>query len=77
MALARAQSWCKAAFAPADTYVIGDTPRDVACARAFGAKAVAVATGYYSVDELAATQPDFVFSDLSDLENVQRRLVAA
>ncbi|MEM0963607.1 MAG: HAD hydrolase-like protein [Bacteroidota bacterium] len=32
--------------------IIGDTPRDIACARAVGATAVAVATGYFSADEL-------------------------
>ena len=32
--------------------IIGDTPRDIACARAVGAVAVAVATGYYSADDL-------------------------
>src|SRR5262249_49683048 len=36
----------------ARTVVIGDTPRDVACARANGARVVAVATGEYSVDRL-------------------------
>lgn len=33
-------------------FVIGDTPHDIHCARAIGARAVAVATGPYSVDEL-------------------------
>ena len=37
----------------ADLVVIGDTPLDVACARAVGATAVAVATGHYSADELS------------------------
>jgi len=38
-------------------YVIGDTPRDVACARAIGAPCVAVATGAFSVSELARSEP--------------------
>ena len=37
----------------ADIIVIGDTPKDIRCAAAFGAKCLAVATGDYSVDELA------------------------
>lgn len=46
--------------------VIGDTPADVACGRGVGARAIAVATGRYSVDELAACAPAAVFPDLSD-----------
>lgn len=41
----------------ADVIVIGDTPKDIRCADAFGAKCLAVATGQYSVDELAALKP--------------------
>lgn len=70
IALERAQAWCKTSFPAGEVYVIGDTPRDVACARAFGARAVAVATGQYSSEELAATHPDFLFSDLSNLEKI-------
>jgi phosphoglycolate phosphatase len=51
---------------PADVWVIGDTPLDVRCARAIGAKAVAVATGWHPAAELAASNPDFLFDDLSD-----------
>jgi phosphoglycolate phosphatase len=47
-------------------WVIGDTPLDVQCARAIGARAAAVATGYHSVEQLALTQPDLLFADLSD-----------
>jgi len=36
------------------TVVIGDTPRDIACARADGVRCVAVATGPYRAEELAA-----------------------
>ncbi len=35
-------------------FVIGDTPHDIHCARAIGARTIAVATGPYSVDELRA-----------------------
>jgi len=52
--------------------VIGDTPADVECGRGIGARAIAVATGRYSVAELAAHQPAAVFEDLSDTEAVMR-----
>jgi phosphoglycolate phosphatase len=45
--------------------VVGDTPHDVACARAVGAVAVAVATGGYTADELRRHGADIVFNDLS------------
>jgi phosphoglycolate phosphatase-like HAD superfamily hydrolase len=51
---------------PNHVWVIGDTPLDVACARAIGARAVAVATGWHSLDELAATEPDLLLPDLAD-----------
>lgn len=57
-----------------DVVVIGDTPHDVACARAAGARALAVATGSHDVDELTACRPDAVLPDLSDLARVLRLL---
>ena len=53
-------------FAPANTWVIGDTPHDVVCARAFGARAIAVATGRHSVDQLQVENPDAVFNDFGN-----------
>lgn len=53
-------------FAAAETTIIGDTPADVEAAHAHGVRAIAVATGRYSVDELAATGADAVFADLAD-----------
>ena len=47
-------------------YVIGDTPRDIECGRAIGAKTVAIATGHYSLAELAEHKPDHIFQDFSD-----------
>lgn len=60
------------AVAYEDVFVIGDTPHDVACARAVGAVAVAVATGGYEVNALRATGAPHVFEDLSDTEAVLR-----
>jgi phosphoglycolate phosphatase-like HAD superfamily hydrolase len=46
--------------------VIGDTPRDVACAHAHGARIVAVATGEYAATDLRDAGADTVFEDFSD-----------
>lgn len=57
-------------FAGADVVIVGDTPADVRCARAGGARAVAVATGPYPAERLAQCEPDHLFSDLSQTESV-------
>ncbi|MCP4510988.1 MAG: HAD hydrolase-like protein, partial [Fuerstiella sp.] len=46
-----------------ETLVIGDTPADIHCAQAIGAKCVAVATGVYSSGELKPHNPDHLFED--------------
>jgi phosphoglycolate phosphatase len=51
---------------PERIWVVGDTPLDIRCARAIGARAVAVAAGWHSREELAEHEPDLLFSDLSD-----------
>jgi phosphoglycolate phosphatase len=61
-------------FAPADIYVIGDTPHDIACAKAIDAHGVGVATGRYKREALEAAGADFVFEDLSDFQGVIRTL---
>lgn len=50
--------------------VIGDTPHDVVCAHAIGARALAVATGNYTVDQLSAAGADVALPDLSDIDRV-------
>lgn len=50
-----------------DCIVIGDTPRDVECAKVHGAIAIAVATGPYSYETLLNSGADLVFSDMSEL----------
>jgi phosphoglycolate phosphatase len=50
--------------------VIGDTPADLECGRAIGARAIGVATGRYSVEELRRFGPAAVFADLADTDAV-------
>lgn len=74
IALERARVLLKKDFHIESTWVIGDTPRDVACARSLGCKVLAVATGRYSVEQLQVHQPDLVFPDLSQMDEVIARL---
>ena len=62
-------------LSPEQFIVIGDTPNDVACARHFGARVVAVATGrIHSIDELRACKPDALLPDLLDVELFMKTL---
>lgn len=70
VAMARALEVHGESFPPERIYVIGDTPRDIECGKAFGAFTVAVATGHYSREELSAHDPDFLFDNLSDVDTV-------
>lgn len=48
--------------------VVGDTPRDVACARHIGARVVAVTTGGATREELAASSPDWLVDNLTEMK---------
>lgn len=62
------------AVSPGRTYVIGDTPHDISCARAIGAKAVAVATGGHRAEQLAPHAPDALLEDMGDIPATLRAL---
>lgn len=64
LAVARAAE--RHGVAPGRCVIVGDTEHDVACARAAGARAVAVATGSHSRERLAACAPDLLLDDLRD-----------
>ena len=51
--------------------VIGDTPPDIRCARAIGAKVLAVATGSYGVDELKLHDPDWAVKEFGAAKIVE------
>ena len=74
IACERAQARLGHAFPFERVVIVGDTPRDVDCARACGARAVAVATGFYPYDELVGCGPDLIFQDLGDVEGVVHQL---
>ena len=69
-AQARAKERHGVEFPPERIFVLGDTPHDITCGRAIGAKTVAIATGGTPREQLAAHQPDFLFDDLSDVAGV-------
>lgn len=70
VALARARRRFGRAFEARRAIVIGDTPADIRCARAAGARVLAVATGRHTSAELAAHRPDLVLEDLADARRV-------
>lgn len=76
LAVRRAHALRGHPFRPEDVFVIGDTPHDIDCARAFGAVAVAVATGRFTADQLEAERPDLLFPNFSDVEHATRTLLA-
>jgi len=66
LAVERAEKLTGHKIAPEQVLVIGDTPADIACARALGAVAVGVNTGYgRSPTELADAHPDYLLEDLT------------
>ena len=73
-ALERIRACGGPAVQPADVIVVGDTPHDVACALAAGARPVGVATGPFSVQQLRESGAETVFEDLSDTDAFLRLL---
>lgn len=63
-------------FLPDQTWIVGDTPRDLACARAGGAHCLLVSTGRHDFAELEALGADLVLRDLSDTEAVVAALTS-
>ncbi len=57
------------------TTVVGDTPLDVRCGRAVGAHVVAVATGPYTMEELAALRPDVLLPNLADVDRAEAAIL--
>jgi phosphoglycolate phosphatase len=56
--------------------IIGDTPHDLTCGRAIGARAIGVETGRYSAAQLHPYGPLAVFQDLADTNAVLRTILS-
>jgi len=59
---------------PESFIIVGDTPRDISCARHFGARVLAVASGTHTVEQLNGLMPDATLPDLRDTAAVLRLL---
>ena len=70
IALQRARDMWNPALCPGNTVVIGDTPRDVDCGLAIGARTLAVATGSFSSSQLAKAGANRVVIDLTDTDEI-------
>jgi phosphoglycolate phosphatase len=66
VAVGRAERLTGTPFAGKQIVIVGDTPSDIECGAGLGVKAIAVATGRHSTEQLAAHSPDHVFADFSD-----------
>jgi len=66
VAIRRAERLTGRRFGGKEVVVIGDTPADIACGAHLGVRTLAVATGSYSAEQLAACGPDHLFEDLTD-----------
>ena len=71
-ALLEARAYTNLELEASKVLVVGDTPSDVSCARAIGAAVLAVDTGFASSDSIKAANPDYFWSDLSDLRKFEQ-----
>jgi phosphoglycolate phosphatase-like HAD superfamily hydrolase len=65
-----------ATFSPDEVWVVGDSPNDLACARAGAVRCLLVGTGRTPAAELADLHPDALAADLSDVERIVELLSA-
>ncbi len=57
--------------------VIGDTPADIECGRSLGARAIGVASGHYTVEQLQSHKPYAVFPSLKNTNQVLETILNA
>ena len=74
VALQRAKSHAGQAIDPANTFILGDTPRDIQCAKANGCIPISVATGRYSIQQLREAEGETVFHSFADVDAVLKEL---
>ncbi|HMW91997.1 MAG TPA: HAD family hydrolase [Candidatus Obscuribacter sp.] len=70
IAVERAREHFQEQFSPRQVVIIGDSVNDIACARGYGAKAIAVNTGRTSWESLEKEKPCHLFKDLAVTDSV-------
>ena len=70
IAIQRATDFFETGFNNKNIWIIGDSPKDIICAKTNNLRSLAVATGWHKMDELSQLHPDVVIPDLSKTENV-------
>lgn len=63
-------------FPGREIVLVGDTLYDIECARAAGARILAVATGPFTAGQLSEAGPDHLFEDLSDTDRVLEAILS-
>jgi phosphoglycolate phosphatase-like HAD superfamily hydrolase len=74
--LERYRRLCGREVDPRHVVVIGDTPHDVACARAHGCRSIGVATGSFTIDALAASGADLAVPNLADTGAIRQWILS-
>lgn len=75
VALCRMQVITGRSYTADQVIVIGDTPKDIACAHAMGARCLAVGTGHFTAASLAEHQPWQTLENLAKAEDVCQLLL--
>lgn len=70
IAMRQAEQRTDRPITPSNTYIVGDTPRDIQCAQANDCQCISVATGRYSQQQLAEAGGRCVFASLADTDAV-------
>jgi phosphoglycolate phosphatase-like HAD superfamily hydrolase len=63
-------------FSKADVFILGDTVRDIKCAKDSGVKSISVATGKQSMETLLKENPDLIFKDFSDTDKITNAILS-
>ena len=74
VAVARATEVHQRTFSPSETVVVGDTPRDISCGHAIGARTIAVATGSFSLEQLRSCDPTLAVRSLEETGEILGRI---
>ncbi len=71
VAIARANEyWRSSNFTNSTTFIIGDSPKDIECAKVNNSNSIAVATGRFSYSYLLKLNPDLIFHDFENFDYV-------